>query len=303
MIVAGSWVKRHVERNGLRSRYEIERVLSRYILPAWSGRDFASITRGDVAKLLDRIEDKNGPRQADYVLAVISAICNWYAARHPTYASPIVRGMKRTDPKRRKRARVLNPEEIRMIWSALPVGDTFGDLVKISLLIGQRREKVAGMRWNDIRDGAWHVPDGDREKGTGGILKLPRPALEILDRRPRFASNPYVFAGRRRGGHFNGYSKSKAQLDVRLKDAGHDLPQWQLHDLRRTARTLKGDAGVRPDIAERVLGHAIEGVGGIYDRSAYAEQKAEALAALATRLELTIKPRKNVTPIRGARRA
>jgi integrase len=303
ITVAGSWLKRRVEKNGLRTRIEIERVLSRYILPAWSGRDFASITRGDVAKLLDRIEDKNGPRQADYCLAVMSAICNWYAARHASYSSPIVRGMKRTDPKRRKRARVLNPDEIRSIWYALPASDTFGDLVKISLLTGQRREKVASMRWKDIDAGAWNVPDGDREKGAGGVLKLPRLALELLEGRPRFASNPHVFAGRRRGGHFNGYSKAKRQLDERLAEAGYDLPQWQLHDLRRTARTFMADASVRPDIAERVLGHAIDGVGGVYDRSAYAEQKGQALAALATRIELILKPRQNVTPIRRRRRA
>lgn len=41
------------------------------------------------------------------------------------------------------------------------------------------------------------------------------------------------------------------------------------------------DAGVRSDIAERVLGHAIPGVGGVYDRSQYLNQKSEALEALA----------------------
>jgi integrase len=211
--------------------------------------------------------------------------------------------MRRTDPKRRKRARALSPDEIRLVWSALPAGDTFGDLVKISLLTAQRREKVAGMRWDELAGGVWTVPADDREKGAGGVLKLPRLALEILEARPRFASNPYVFAGRRRGGHFNGFSKAKRQLDERLAEAGHDLPQWQLHDLRRTARTIMADADVRPDIAERVLGHAIDGIGGVYDRSAYAEQKAQALAALATRIELILKPRANVTPLRRRRRA
>ena len=40
-------------------------------------------------------------------------------------------------------------------------------------------------------------------------------------------------------------------------------------------------AGVRPNIAERVLGHAIPGVEGVYDRHHYGEEKAEALARLA----------------------
>ena len=36
-------------------------------------------------------------------------------------------------------------------------------------------------------------------------------------------------------------------------------------------------AGIRPDISERVLGHVIKGVEGIYDRHAYTEEKAHAL--------------------------
>ena len=64
--VAANWLKRHVERNGLRSRDEIVRLLERHILPAWRNREFISIRRSDIAALLDRMEDENGARQADY---------------------------------------------------------------------------------------------------------------------------------------------------------------------------------------------------------------------------------------------
>ncbi|MGA9195074.1 MAG: hypothetical protein WB037_08295, partial [Pseudolabrys sp.] len=59
------------------------------------------------------------------------------------------------------------------------------------------------------------------------------------------------------------------------------LPNWTLHDLRRTAKTLMVRAGVRPDVSERVLGHVIIGVEGTYDRYSYAEEKREALEKLA----------------------
>ncbi len=39
-------------------------------------------------------------------------------------------------------------------------------------------------------------------------------------------------------------------------------------------------ASVRPDVSERVLGHAIPGVEGVYDRYPYDREKAEALAQL-----------------------
>ena len=63
------------------------------------------------------------------------------------------------------------------------------------------------------------------------------------------------------------------------------MPRWVLHDLRRTARSLMARAGVRPDIAERVIGHTIRGVEGIYDRHHYREEKTEALAPLAALVE------------------
>jgi hypothetical protein len=39
-------------------------------------------------------------------------------------------------------------------------------------------------------------------------------------------------------------------------------------------------AGIRPDVAERVLGHAIPGVEGVYDRHPYDLEKADALSRL-----------------------
>lgn len=44
-------------------------------------------------------------------------------------------------------------------------------------------------------------------------------------------------------------------------------------------------SGVPPDIAEQVLGHAIPGVRGVYDRHAYLDEKREALQLLADEIE------------------
>jgi len=154
------------------------------------------------------------------------------------------------------------------------------------LLTGQRREKVAAMRWEDISsDRTWTIPTEKREKGNADELLLPQAALDIINAQPRFEGNPYVFAGRGRS-HANGYSKLKAAFVERLPE----MPAWRLHDLRRTARSLMSRAGVRPDIAERVLGHAILGVEGVYDRHRYREEKANALRMLAGLIENILGP-------------
>jgi integrase len=285
--VANEWFKRHVEAKALRSLTEVRRYLDKHIMPVWGGREFTTIKRGDVAKLLDRIEDEVGPVAADKVLAHVSKLCRWYQARHDDYVSPVVPGMRRSVPKERARDRILSDDEIRAMWKA---EGAFGDFVKLCLLTAQRREKIATMRWADISDhGVWSVPSKQREKGVGGDLMLPAMALEIIRARPRFASNPYVFAGRGKS-HFSGYSKAKAAL-------GGD---WRLHDLRRTARSLMSRSGIRPDIAERVLGHVIKGVEGTYDRHTYAEEKAHALKALAGLIENILAPQHSkVRSLRG----
>jgi integrase len=120
--VASEWVKRHVVKKGLRSSDDIQGFLRRHINPAWTGRDFTSIKRKDIAALLDHIEDEHGARQADYALDIIRRICNWHAARDDNYNSPVVRGMRRTNTKERERTRILSDDEIRQVWSTADAG-------------------------------------------------------------------------------------------------------------------------------------------------------------------------------------
>ncbi|MGB3036013.1 MAG: Arm DNA-binding domain-containing protein, partial [Methyloceanibacter sp.] len=93
--VANEWLHRHVDAKGLRSLYEYKRLLHKHLLPEWGGREFTSIKRIDVAKLLDTVEDEAGARSADYVLSLISGITNWYAKRDGEYVSPLIRGLYR----------------------------------------------------------------------------------------------------------------------------------------------------------------------------------------------------------------
>ncbi|MER8644688.1 integrase family protein [Mesorhizobium sp. M1252] len=297
-VVAENYLKRHVAAKGLLSEKEIKRCLEVYVYPKWEKREFTGIRRGDVATLLDEIEDGNGARQADMVLAIVRGICNWYAARNESYLSPIVRGMRRAAQV--KRERVLNDDEIRAIWQHASKAGTFGDILKLALSTAQRREKVMTLRWDDVSiDGVWHVPSDDRQKGTGGEIKLPSLALEVVKARSRVGENPHVFTGRTKDGYFNGMSKAKVAFDEKVQ-----IPHWTIHDLRRSARSLMARAGVDSDTAERVLGHALDGVEGIYNRHKYQAEKANALARLDALLKTILNPAaKNVVALkRGARK-
>ena len=86
--------------------------------------------------------------------------------------------MKR-QKKPQARSRILDDDEIRAVWEAADTSGTYGNIVKLLLLTGQRRDKVfVTMRWADIRDGGMGIQEvHERAKGTAGSLVLPAVAL------------------------------------------------------------------------------------------------------------------------------
>lgn len=81
----------------------------------------------------------------------------------------------------------------------------------------------------------------------------------------------------------NGYFKGKEAIDreiaeLRKRERRKPMPHWVLHDLRRTARSILSRY-TSPDIAERVIGHVIPGVRGVYDLYGYADEKRAALVS------------------------
>jgi integrase len=282
--IGQGWLERHVQANKLRSKPELERMLNRYVYPKWKDRPFLEIRRREVNELLDYVADEHGLAQADAVLAAIRGIMTWHQSRDENYISPIVRGMRR-NRNRKARDRILNDDELRAVWQAADGCGPYGAIVKCCLLTGQRRDKVGTMKWDDIVAGVWTITADSHEKGTAGKIKLPKLALDLIEAQPQIAGNPYVFAARGKG-PFNSWSQHKDELDEKLPD----MAPWVVHDLRRTARSLMSRVGVRPDIAERVLGHAIRGVEGVYDRHHYDDQKAEALKQLAGQVETILNP-------------
>ena len=295
--VVNDWLEFHVKKEGLRSQAEIERLLNKHALPVWGERDFVSVRRRDVNDLLNAIVRKSGAWNADHVLAIIRKIANWYQTTDEDYELPFVVGMRRTKSDVRERVRKLTDDELRRVWAAAENAGTFGALVRILLLTGQRRGVVARMRWADIsEDGVWTIPNEPRAKGNAEALKLPDAALAIINAQPQFKGGKYVFAARRRSagsapapglrvlveGPLSGFNKRKAAFD---KASG--VTGWTLHDCRRTARSLMSRAGMK-EYAERVLGHAIPGVEGTYDRHDYAPEKAAALRRLAALIEIIL---------------
>ena len=277
----------------LRTTRDVYRYLD-YMVERWGHRPFLEIGRNDVNLLLDEISAKHSKNVADGVLASVSKLMNWFAIRDDRYNSPLVRDMRRSKPKSRERT--LDDDEIRALWAAADDLPVFGDFVRLLLLTGQRRSKVAEMRWEDIdAGGTWTIRTEEREKGNPRWLQLPQMALTLIKRQPKIYGNPFVFPGRG-GGAVAGFNKRKAAIDAKLPA---DMPGWTLHDLRRTARTLMSRARVESDHAELVLGHAVVGIKRVYDMFEYRDEKARALQLLADLISVILAPpTDNVIPLK-----
>jgi integrase len=271
--IATAFIERHAKPN-LRSWRDYEQMLQHHVLPTWGARPITEIRRSDVTVLLDALEHNRSGNLADHVLRIVRKMFNWHAARDESFSSPLVSGMTRTSATARARDRVLSDAEIRALWAALEqIPYPFGPFVKLLLLTAQRRDEVAQMRWSEIEGSLWTMPKERYKTGRSNTVPLTGAVQEILTAIRRTSGFVFTTTGRT---PISGFSNAKEILD---RTSG--VAAWRFHDLRRTARSLMSRAGVASDIAERVLGHAILGVAGVYDRHSYIAEKRDALAKLA----------------------
>jgi integrase len=292
------FLARHVRKN-LRSADEIERAFRVYVPPHIGSRSIYVLRRRDIVQLLDKIEDQNGPVMCDRVLAHLRKAFNWQATRDDQFNSPIVKGMARTKPKDRARKRILDDQEIRDLWEALgglngKAPACFPAFVRTLFLTGTRLRMVSDMTWQEIEGRDWIVPGNRNKGGLEHLVPLPDTVPLIGSKH-----NGFVFSSDGGKTAFKGFSKAKAALDAKLteirkRDGRPPMKHWTFHDLRRTARSLLSRAGIANDIAERVLGHVIPGVRGVYDRHEYRDEKKDALERLGAMVERILHPSESV---------
>jgi integrase len=297
----------------LRTADDIESAFNRLVKPRIGRLGVYELRRSHIAEMTDWIEDNAGPVMADKCRSYTRKALSWYAERDDQFnvTAAFVRVKPRANQKERARSRILADDEIRIIWLVLGRSGTFGAIVKMLLLTGQRRDEVAHMSHNEIdRDGIWVIPAERYKTKRANHVPLSKAALALIKSQPKSGDCDLIFPSRAKT-PYSGFTKSKAKLDKDVFGAMktqeecaeiEPLPKWTLHDLRRTAKTLMVRAGVRPDISERVLGHVIAGVEGTYDRYSYADEKRDALEKLAAMIERILNPISSTMAILGEHR-
>jgi integrase len=279
----------------------VERHLLRHARPLHR-LQLEKIGRRDIASVLAAVRIDVGRVSANRTRTSLSALFSWAMSEGLVEANPVV-GTLRVEE--HSRERVLDFDELRLIWNALPARD-YGAVMKLLALTGARANEIAGLRREELRDGAILLPGSRTKNGREHLIPLSAPARAILaDHLGRRKDEERHLVFGRRTGPFSGWSKCKDALDQRIAEtAGRRLPHWTPHDLRRSFATHAAGIGIQPHIIEACLNHVSGhkgGVAGIYNRAAYEPEKRTALDRWAAHLLAVVEgDESNVTPLRRA---
>jgi integrase len=289
----------YLKRDGksLRTKDWREKVLERLVYPELGSRSIGDIKRSDIVRLLDKIEDENGPVMADRTLAVVRKIMNWHATRSDDFRTPIVRGMARTNGKERARKRTLNDSELRVVWQAAEAMEgPFGAYVQFMLLTATRRNEAARAQRSEISGADWTIPKERYKTKLDHLIPLTEAARTALAKGSSFKDCDFLFTTDGKA-PISGFAKFKEALDAKVLEQlrkqdpeAEPLTGWTLHDLRRTARSLMSRAKALTDHAERCMGHVMGAMRANYDVYDYCDEKSAVFEALAGLIKQIVNP-------------
>src|SRR5262249_14224329 len=250
------------------------------VLPAWHGRLVDDVRRRDLRELVEDIASEHVP-MANRTLGWLSKFFNWLCERDVIEASP-AHGVKRPG-REQARDRVLDDDEIKRLWLACDAVGGVASLVKVMLLLGQRRGEIAGMRRSEIEGDLWRIPAARMKGKTEHILPLPARAVAIIEAQPVSGESDFVFtaSGKR---PYQGFADLKRRVDARMRPKR----AWRLHDLRRTLASGLAGLGVPVATAEKILAHrsgTFHGVLATYQRHSFIPEMRVALERWSEHIE------------------
>jgi integrase len=153
------------------------------VLSYWKGRTLQDVTRADVHALLDKLAAKT-PITANRTLAALRTAFSWRVKRDPETLAKSPCDNIDHPAGESTRDRELSDQELAAIWRAADQTEfPYGPMVKLLMLLGQRRGEVAGMRWSeiDLKDKSWTLPGERTKNGQKHVVPLVPQAMAILN--------------------------------------------------------------------------------------------------------------------------
>ena len=281
-----SFLEHHC-RGRLQSAGKAEWIMRDYVNPRFGDYAPKQVTRRDIIALLDDLKKRATPTATMDTRKWLSVFFNWALEREHVDFNP-VSGV-RSPVKSKPRERVLSLDEARAVWKAAQTEPyPSGSLICLLMLTGARLREIgnAQVGWLDRANACLDIPGDAYKTGDPTIIPLIPEAMEIVERIPKPPRGPYLITSN--GGKRPVWTATPEAL-TRIREGaearlGRKIDRWTIHDLRRTAATHMARLGVDEIVVERVLGHRIGGVKGVYNRYRYIEEKRAALQLWAAEL-------------------
>jgi integrase len=300
---------------GLRRGREVNRDLEKLADDTgWGGRPITEITALEVRDVIKQYKDRGKIHHAHNLLGYIRRLFNW-AIDQQVYAGLETSPCDRLKPKaiigeKKLRNRVLNDAELRAAWIAADrMRYAYGPLFKLLMLTGARKSEVAEARRSefDFAKKIWTIPAERMKADAAHIVPLSDDAIVVIKSLPR-GDGDCLFSVNGGNSPVAGFSAAKDRFDaeiikaLRENDSKAKLPDFVIHDIRRTVRTgLSAIPNISDLVRELVIGHTKPGLHKVYDQYAYLDEKRFALDAWAARLRSIVNPKAdNVVELRAA---
>lgn len=278
--VYDEWIE--LEQSQKRTIRQVTSAMQLHVIPSLGKRKLNEVTKLDVSEIVERLVLAGKPTQANRVLAYIKRMFAWAEERGTASSNPASKVRKAF--REVARHRVITRQELASLMrTARHLEPTFSQFFLLLMYLAQRRDEVAGMRWDelDLDERIWIIPGHRTKNGAPHEVQLSSQALYILSARAKYAESDLVFPATRsrtKGAQnaISGFSGMKKSLD---EVSG--VQDWRLHDVRRSFATHTTERlGVMPAVADKVLAHktgVISGVAAIYNRAELRAERREAL--------------------------
>ncbi|MCV1327369.1 tyrosine-type recombinase/integrase [Escherichia coli] len=291
----------------------LRRRIDKDINPAIGRLRIEEVKPRDIDDMLQKIVQRGAPTVANDVLRWTRRIFDYGIRRHMLDTNPT--GAFEIDDaggQEKSRERWLSREELARFLQAMPMTKGFSRqnelTMKLLLVFCCRKMELCGARWEefDFNESVWRLPAERVKNGDAIDIPIPTVALEWLKELHQMSCNSQWVLPARKMQHRMIPHIQESTLPVALsKVKGNlpDVPNFTIHDFRRTARSHLAALGIDPVVAERCLNHRIKGVEGIYNRYQYFDERKRALDLWANMLvSLEKDSGYNVTPLRKVER-
>ncbi len=187
-------------------------------------------------------------------------------------------------------SRVLTFVECGKIWNELDrsrATRTVTNSIKACMLTGCRvSELLKSSREDfDLDSMIWTVPVEHSKTNIPIRRPISAAFLEILrEQWDLFGVDGWAFpAPNDRSKHVGIASVNKFVREIKAR---LDIPDWRLHDFRRTLSTRLSEAGVLPHVTEKMLGHVLGGVMAVYNKHDWLSEQEKAYALWAEKIQI-----------------